>query len=147
MLEFMRQRMAKALTPSPALLAGMVILALTVALGGVAIGVLADRSPDYPDYYVATTGSDSNAGSRTAPWHTIARAASVVSPGSTVHVKPGTYAESTINVSRSGRPGAPIKFVSDSRHEAVVAGSSWHAFNITGSHVTIQGFEVLMTTP
>src|SRR5881275_119905 len=125
MLEFMRQRLTmapaergrKSLGLSPAIRAGMVILALTVALGGISFGFLAVHSSDY---YVTTTGSDSNAGGRSAPWHTIARAASVVGAGSTVHVQPGIYAESTINVSHSGLPGAPIKFVSDSRHQAVV---------------------------
>lgn len=99
------------------------------------------------DYYVTTSGSDRNPGTQSAPWRTIAHAASVVSAGSTVHVQPGTYTESEITVSQSGHAGSPIAFISDSTLGAVIADRSWHAFNITGSYVTIQGFEVYMTNP
>src|SRR5262249_51331888 len=59
----------------------------------------------------------------------------------------GTYTESEITVSQSGHAGSPITFSSDSPLGAVVADHSWHAFNITGSYITIQGFEVYMTSP
>jgi hypothetical protein len=39
--------------------------------------------------YVAPTGSDSNLGSRSDPFRTIQRAASVATPGTIVHVAPG----------------------------------------------------------
>ena len=55
------------------------------------------------DYYVsAGGGSDSNEGSETAPFKTINKAISQVSPGGTVYVMEGTYRNNgygTVNVS------------------------------------------------
>jgi|GEM_PF-980498 len=45
-------------------------------------------------YYVATTGSDTNPGTETQPFRTLARGVSVLAPGDTLYVKSGTYAES-----------------------------------------------------
>jgi hypothetical protein len=42
-------------------------------------------------YYVAPTGSDSNAGTAAAPWKTIQQAGGIVQPGDTVLVRAGTY--------------------------------------------------------
>jgi hypothetical protein len=43
------------------------------------------------NYYVSTTGSDSNPGTINAPWATIQHAASTMTAGSTVYVREGTY--------------------------------------------------------
>ena len=45
-------------------------------------------------YYVSTSGSDSNAGTSSAPWRTIQHAVYTVSPGDTVLINDGTYSES-----------------------------------------------------
>jgi hypothetical protein len=45
-------------------------------------------------YYVAINGNDSNPGSEAQPFRTIAKGASLLAPGDTLLVKPGTYAES-----------------------------------------------------
>jgi parallel beta-helix repeat protein len=68
-----------------------------------------------------------------------------VRAGQTVLVSPGTYQE-TVTVSRSGAPGAPIKFVA-ARPEAVSVtgfpGGGAVGFRVVGStYVTIQGFRV-----
>lgn len=53
-----------------------------------------------PRYYVSTTGSDANAGTRAAPWRSISHAASAVAPDLaagypvTINVDPGVYDES-----------------------------------------------------
>ena len=43
-------------------------------------------------YYVATTGSDTAAGTSAAPWKTLQKAANAVAAGDTVIVRAGTYA-------------------------------------------------------
>lgn len=47
-------------------------------------------------FYVATTGSDSAAGSSTAPWHTLQRAVDAIHAGDTILVESGTYAGARI---------------------------------------------------
>ncbi len=44
-------------------------------------------------YYVATNGSDSNAGSEAAPFKTIARGSKALNVGDTLYIRAGTYAE------------------------------------------------------
>jgi alpha-N-arabinofuranosidase len=53
------------------------------------------------EWHVATTGSDTNAGSRRAPLRTIQRAAELAQPGDTITVQSGTYRE-RINPPRGG---------------------------------------------
>ena len=43
------------------------------------------------DYYVATNGNDSHAGTKEAPFATLAKAQSVVQPGDTVYIRGGVY--------------------------------------------------------
>jgi chitodextrinase len=71
-------------------------------------------------YYVAKSGSDSSAGTASAPWLTISHAASTVSAGDIVYVGAGTYAES-VSISQSGTASAPIIF--DGQGVAVVDGT------------------------
>src|SRR5438045_4185242 len=52
-------------------------------------------------YYVASTGSDSAAGSAAAPWKTLQKAANTLAAGDTVHVTAGTY----VGFNRYGKPG------------------------------------------
>jgi len=48
-------------------------------------------------YYVATTGSDANPGTETQPFRTIAHGVSGLTPGDTLYVLSGTYAEALIH--------------------------------------------------
>lgn len=60
----------------------------------VAAGLLAASAAPAATYYVATTGSDTNAGtSAAAPWRTIAKASASMVAGDVVRISPGTYAE------------------------------------------------------
>ena len=54
-------------------------------------------APTGMTYFVATNGSDTNPGTQTQPFRTIARGVSVLTPGDTLYVTSGTYAESLIN--------------------------------------------------
>src|SRR6185312_6456207 len=59
--------------------------------------------------YVATDGSDSNAGTLAAPLRTIQRAVDLVAAGGTIAVRGGTYAlTTTVTIAKSGTASAPI---------------------------------------
>ena len=62
--------------------------------------------------YIASQGSDSNPGTRRAPWRTIAKALRTARPGDTVVFRAGTYGArgTTTTVEVSGTPTAPITF-------------------------------------
>ena len=102
-----------------------------------------------PTYFVATTGSDSNPGSQASPWRTIGKAAKAATPGSTVNVRGGVYAERvTIAVSGSASAGF-ITFQSFPGETAVLDGSSVPVTGEEGmflisdrSYVRIKGFEI-----
>src|SRR5438034_941313 len=56
--------------------------------------------------YVSTQGSDNNPGTQTAPFATIEKADSVATPGTTVHVLPGTYTWNGVYTTHSGAASA-----------------------------------------
>lgn len=85
-------------------------------------------------YTVAKTGSDANSGTAASPWKTINKAASMVSPGDTVMIQPGTYNE-RVQITRSGTAAAPITFQ---------AGSSTAASIIDGTGTTGSGEPTLV---
>ena len=102
------------------------------------------------DYYVSPGGSDSNDGSAAHPWATINHADSVIGPGSTVHVAPGTY-KTTITTSSNGTANAPITYISDVEWGAKIVGDYTGAtpdfvWFGTGNYVNIKGFEVTAST-
>lgn len=95
--------------------------------------------------YVSPNGSDSNPGTQDEPFRTIARAAQVVTPGTTVHVAPGTYSGSFKTLA-SGTAEARIVFQSTEKWGARIvpplnSGSSTAWFN-RGNYVDIVGFEI-----
>jgi hypothetical protein len=97
------------------------------------------------DLYVSMNGSDSNPGTAAAPFATILKASQVATPGTTVHVAPGTYAGG-FKTTTSGTESAPIHYVSDTKWGAdiVPAANSSHdmGWENRGAYVTIDGFEV-----
>ncbi|SFD10384.1 right-handed parallel beta-helix repeat-containing protein [Massilia yuzhufengensis] len=95
--------------------------------------------------YVAPSGSDSNPGTRDEPFRTLTRAAQAVTPGTTVHVAPGTYfggvrtathgtAEARIVFESTERGGARLVPPLDSRQPA--------AWDNRANYLDIVGFEV-----
>ena len=63
------------------------------------------------DYYVSPQGKDSNTGTETHPWLTIAKAADTLKAGDTVYIRGGTYAPQTpITPKNSGTPDKPITY-------------------------------------
>ena len=61
------------------------------------------------ELYVSPSGNNKNPGTKTAPFGTIAFAASKAKPGDTVKIGPGIYREQ-ISFKKSGRKDAPITF-------------------------------------
>lgn len=81
----------------------------------VGLGLFAAPSALAAEYYVATTGSDSNAGTLTAPFATVTKAQTAASAGDTVLIRGGRFAFSgsgTVGVSftKSGTANAPINY-------------------------------------
>jgi len=100
--------------------------------------------------YVAPDGDDSNSGSKSAPFSTIARADAAAAPGFTIHVAPGTYDVSApgllsagITTQRSGTAAERIRFVSDVKWGAkIVVSGIGMAWRSKGSYVDIEGFDI-----
>lgn len=80
------------------------------------------------DIYVSTEGNDGWSGGLPAPagndgpLKTIGRAAEIIRPGQTCHIRGGTYRE-TLKPARSGEPGRPIIFASYKDEEVVISGA------------------------
>src|SRR4051794_25832723 len=94
-------------------------------------------------YYVATNGSDSAAGTSTAPWRTLQHAADVATAGSTVTVRAGTYRGFT--TTRSGTAAAPIMFRNDPGTRPTIDGARATAYVVylNGVHdVKVTGFTI-----
>jgi Right handed beta helix region len=100
-------------------------------------------------YYVATTGSDSNPGTKTAPWRTIQYAANTARAGSTVNVRGGVY-EELVNINASGNANDGfITFRSYPSETAVLDAQHFTPADRQGvltirnqSYVRIEGFEI-----
>jgi hypothetical protein len=121
----------------------VVTLALLAALGAyflsrsssspsAGIAPVPVRIPADARYVSASSGSDSNLGSESAPWRTLAKATSSAGPGDVVVLEPGTYGAlgQTTEFARSGTASAPIVFTSQpGQSQAVVRGY----VRITGS--------------
>ncbi|MGE3545045.1 MAG: right-handed parallel beta-helix repeat-containing protein, partial [Kofleriaceae bacterium] len=97
-------------------------------------------------FHVATTGSNSAAGTDAAPWATLQHAADEVGPGDTVIVHAGDY--QGFNLETSGTSGAPIVFKADG--DARITSNNpetTDGINLEGaSYVTIEGFTITGTT-
>jgi hypothetical protein len=94
---------------------------------------------------VAPDGLDSNPGTPAAPLRSLARAAQLVTPGTTVNVLPGTY-QGGFHTSVSGLANARIVFRATQRWQARLVpppvSRSAMAWDNRASYVDIQGFEV-----
>ena len=95
------------------------------------------------NYYVSPTGNDSAAGTKAAPFKTLARAArTATKPSTTVWVAPGTYAGG-FKTTGSGTASGRIYWVSTTRWGArIVPGSTTNVWDNRGSYVSIVGFDI-----
>ncbi len=74
-------------------------------------------------YYVAPWGNDDSAGTFTAPWRNINKAAQTMIAGDSVLIRAGTYLES-VNPVNSGAPGMPIVYKNFSSEQVIVEGGN-----------------------
>lgn len=105
------------------------------------------------DFYVATTGSDSNAGTMAAPFATIQKGHDAAGAGDTVWVRGGTYKPTKqLKLSKSGTSDTQrIKFFAYEKELPVVDFSGYVSTNtaadvpawlVTGNWIHIKGFEI-----
>jgi Pel9A-like, right handed beta helix region len=96
-------------------------------------------------YYVSPTGNDANDGSQNHPFATIQKAARMVTPGTTVHVLPGTYTQ-PVTVTRDGTATARIIFLSESKWGAKIKTTgSQDPWTTQADYINISGFDVSST--
>ena len=81
---------------------------IAISVGGAASNSVPFTVRSGKIYFVSTSGSDSNAGSYTAPWKTLAHAASTMSAGSIAYVENGYTQSTELVLSRSGSASAPL---------------------------------------
>ncbi len=103
-------------------------------------------------YYVATTGNNSNSGTTSQPWRTVAYAVSRMIAGDMTYVRGGTYNEGLIQFRRSGTQSAPIKLLNHpgefpiidcnnvSTNMVLVQHANGHRVPL--GYITFEGFEV-----
>jgi hypothetical protein len=109
------------------------------------------------DYYVATTGSDSNAGTMAAPFATLQKGVSTAAAGDTVWIRGGTYNITTpattgagINFTKSGTATGPINYfayqseipVFDFTNMTISTTGYTHGFVINASYLHFKGLEI-----
>lgn len=114
------------------------------------------------EIHVAPAGDDAAAGSAERPFASIGRAQEVAAPGDTVWLHGGTYRMKeamiakreaiwahVIHLHKSGRPGRPIRYRAAAGARVVFdfsevkpTGKRVHAFQVSGSHLWLEGFEV-----
>ena len=102
------------------------------------------------DLWIATDGSDSNAGTQDKPFATLAYAHSKVNAGQTIWIKPGTYNwSSTVKLSKNGTVSSPINVFAAPGARPVIdfsaqtcGDSASRGIAITGTYWHLKGFEV-----
>lgn len=100
------------------------------------------------DYYVATSGSDSSAGSMAAPFASIPKAYSMAKGGDTIYVRGGVYYPSAkIVLNKHATNAAPIRIFGYGNETPIIDGKNeserWRSLvEITGSYNHVKGLEV-----
>lgn len=129
-----------------AMIAGICIALLGWVIGEVRVPVVSAAGTEY---FVATTGNDSSAGTINAPWRTLQHAADVAVPGSIINVRGGVYNQK-LKITRSGSAAAgPIVFTSYNAEAAIIDGTGLAVTGTEGivdltdvNYITIKGFEI-----
>lgn len=95
-----------------------------------------------PVYYVSPLGNDNNPGTYNLPWKTLHKAAKMVTPGSTVYLRNGSYHE-MVNFTVSGTATRPIDIRAYPGEYPVVDGNMEFGYllNIAGDYNRLIGIE------
>ncbi len=101
------------------------------------------------DYYVSTSGDDSNPGTQSQPWETIQKAADTMVGGDTVYIRAGTYNERVALNYKGNSSGPYITFTNYSDEEVILDGTGisiqwggglfhvWHT-----DYIRVQGLKI-----
>ncbi len=95
--------------------------------------LLCSNSAQSANYYVSVSqGDDTNPGTETAPFKTIAKASAVLVAGDVCYIKAGTYRE-TIIAAKSGTAGQPITYKSFENDQVIISAtepvSNWSVYS------------------
>jgi parallel beta-helix repeat protein len=120
-----------------------------IAVGVLTLGLMCHASAAWAaDYWVAPNGSDSSAGTQSAPWATIQHAADTMQPGDSVTVGDGSYAGFWMK-NRQGDAQHRFTFRAQNALGAKITGPSPTASDpndsvqlVSVSFATIDGFDV-----
>lgn len=100
------------------------------------------------EYFVSPSGNDSNAGTLSGPWRTLAKAAGSATAGDTVYLMSGTYKERLVPAF-SGTSNNYLTFSAYTGHTPVIDGSNVQVGNFQGlvdlsnkSYIRISGITV-----
>ncbi len=95
------------------------------------------------EYWLAPNGDDAAAGSREAPWRSIAKANEALGPGDVAVFAPGEYA-GPIAPARQGEPGKPIRYRAPEPGKTVLTEAPGGAAIQLAErrHVAIEGFRI-----
>ncbi len=100
-------------------------------------------------YYVATTGSDTNAGTLSAPFQTIQKGVSVLSAGDTLAIEGGTYTK-PVTISANGSAESPITITNYNNQSVAIDIQSYPSatnnVSVTGNYVVVNGMEIRNNT-
>ncbi|UXX81082.1 T9SS type A sorting domain-containing protein [Reichenbachiella carrageenanivorans] len=93
------------------------------------------------NYYVATTGNDSNNGSLNTPWKTIQKAAAVAGAGDHVYIKKGTYYNNVV-IANSGTSSNWLTFDAfpGDEHQVILNNAAFKL--VRKNYVRISGMKV-----
>lgn len=121
----------------------MIALIAATACGAVYMGRASlEVQPVAYSLYIAPSGSDANPGNQAEPLRTIQRAASLVVPGTIVHVAPGVYREN-VTTRAHGTATARVRYVSDTKWGAqIIGGGTEGMWTNHGNYTDIDGFDV-----
>jgi Right handed beta helix region len=103
----------------------------------------ASPPPTGDDFYVATTGSNTNPGTLASPWRNIDFAWDQLDPGDTLHIRAGTYTECIVG-DDSGAIGNPITIRNYQSEVVTISDSAAPAcarllYGLHLKYLTIQG--------
>jgi len=101
------------------------------------------------NYYVSNIGSNSNPGTESKPFLTIAYAAMLANPGDVITVENGTYKTTSgglfAYMKRSGNSSAYITYKARNKGGVILDGQNNYSetgFAVIGSYINIEGFEI-----
>ena len=136
--------------PDPALVTVTAIARAARGVSATASVTLLSHAPSGHTYYVATNGSNANAGTIVAPWATVQHAADVAMAGDTVLVRKGVYNEHVGFRTSGDTANGSITFENYPGEVATMDGTGldipngqWGLFTLEDvSDVVVAGFEL-----